>query len=508
MSFNDEEMFEKALSLASKNLFDESIFMFKLISSNLRAKINICVIHDWKKNCENLKNELPNPIGIESDDYMAWYYLGFLFHKINEFDKAIFCLNKCLELKHDFILALIKKGYSLEGAEPHRLDEAINCFKYILSLDTEDVKKNLGEIYHGLGHFLAENDKTRDGIDTMKKAIIEDVGYLPCYGTIHSEAKKYSQAVEIFDDVFTLDGLTRIYGNSLSKDEIKRRLKRIHEKNDLKNEIIFYRGDANWGLGLFEKARDDFETFADYCREIGNSDGLSHAQLYIVKTFLKEKNIFLLRPEDLKKRLDILEKNRFSLYANRYIHRDWEKTIKILTGLLYLSDFLSKGKIEDLYEVECIADSLINVFPNEKLEVVFVSDKPWSPPFKHDFINFTSPDNASDFSFILILLRDILPTTILSLIYKNISSSSIFILCGNPDIDIFSSLDKKSSDILLFSDIEEAKCALLLIGAYEKIKCDLLETVFLFGLTPTTEAPSFSAQTGVLPLLPYKNGSD
>jgi len=508
MSVNEEEMYAKGISLSDEGLFDESIETFRSIHSNLRAKINICLIYDLKKDCDRLKKELPKPSEVDSEDYKVWYHLGFLFHKINEFDNAIYCLDRCLGIKPNFIPALIKKGYSLEGAEPHRLEEAINCFKYVLNLDTEDVKKELGEIYHGLGHFLAESNKTKEGIDYMKKAIIEDVGYLPCYGTLHSEAKKYSQALDIFNDAFTVEGVNRIYGNSLNKNEIRRRQKIIEEKKDLKNEIVFYRGEAYCGLGNFPKAIEDFRTFANYCIETNNHDGLAHAQLYIVKSFLKQANVLLLRPEELEERLKLLEKHKCSLYANRYIHRDWEKTIRILTGLLKLSKFLSKAKIETVEEITNVANSLINVFSDEKLEVMFISDKSKNPPFEHDFINFKSMQDMNHLSFILIQLKESLPTDILSILYRNISDCSIFILCENPNIDLVSILGKKTDNILMFSDVTEIKGALLLIGAYEKIKRDLLETVFLFGLTPTTEAPSFSAQTGVLPLLPYKDNGD
>ncbi len=508
MLVNDEERFAKGISLSTEKPLDESIVAFRSIRSNSRAKINICVIYDWEKDCDRLRQELPNPAEINSEDFKVWYYLGFLFHKINEFDKAIYCLDKCLEIKPNFILALIKKGYSLEGAEHHRLEEAINCFRNILSLNTEDVKKELGEIYHGLGHFLAESKKTKEGIDYMKKAIIEDVGYLPCYGTLHSEAKKYSQALDIFNDAFTVEGLSRMYGNSLDGNEIRRRQRIIEEKKELKNEIIFYRGEAYCGLGNFTKATEDFRTFANYCIETGNNDGLAHAQLYIVKSFLKQANILLLTSEDLEERLEILEKYKCSLYANRYIHRDWGKTVKIITGLLKLSKFLTKAKIETLEEVANVASSLINVFPDEKLEVLFISDTSKIPPFEHDFINFKSVQDMGYVSLILIRLEESLPTDILSIIYKHISDCSIFILCENPNIDLVSILGKKADDILMFSGVEEIKWAMLLIGAYEKIKCDLLETVFLFGLTPTTEAPSFSAQTGVLSLLPYKDSGD
>lgn len=517
MSLNAEKIFNNGLSLYKERQFDEAIESFTKIGSNLRAKINICIIYDTKRDCFKLKDKLPNPFKKKSADYKIWYYLGFLYHKINEFGKAIYSLDKCLEIEPNFIPALIKKGYSLEGTEPHRLEEAINCFQYILNLNTEDVKKELGEIYHGLGHFLAENNKTKEGIEFMKKAIIEDIGYLPCYGTLHSEAKKYSQTEAIFNDALTTEGLARIYGDSLNTNEIKRRLKIINEKKELKNEIIFYRGEAYCGLGNFKKAIEDFQTFSDYCKETDNKDGLAHAQLYIVKSFLKQANILLLKPKDFEDRLKTLEKYDFSLYANRYIHRDREKTIKILKALLKLSNFFTKDKIKVPEDVSVVTNSLSNVFNAEKLDVLFISDNSKTPPFKHDFINFhpfqksKTVENNLEFkqsSLIFIHLRKSLSTDILNIIYKYLSNYSIFVLLENPNIDLTSIFGKKANDILIFSKVEEIKLALVLIGAYEKIKYDLLETVFLFGLTPTTEAPSFSAQTGVLPLLLFKNNSD
>lgn len=513
MSREEKDIFEEGLTLLEKKLYNDALEKFKQIEANIRAKLNICIIHDTKRNSINLKKELPDPTQIESTDYKIWYYLGFLFHKINDFDNAIYCFDKCLELNKDFIHALIKKGYSLEGTEPHRLDEAIECFKYILTIDSEEVRGELGEIYHGLGHYLTESNKPKEGIEYMKRAMIEDVGYITCFGTCHSEQKKYSQALEIFNDALTLEGLKRIYTNSLTDYEIQQRHQIIQENKDLRNEIIFYRGEAYCGLGNFVKAIEDFQHFTSYCRRTNNKDGLAHAQLYIAKSFLKQSNILLLEPRDIKEHLETLKDSPFSLYANRYIHEDWKKTVKILEGLLKLKLLLSNAKTTT-DEIMDVANYLISIFPNEKLNYIFISDKTKTPPIKHDCLNMYSKrnlnksENIKDLSFILVELTNELSTEILSILFKYISFYPIFILNQNMNIDLSYYIGSRVNDTLIFSDIMSLECAVLLIGAYEKIKYDLLETVFLFGLTPTTEAPSFSAQTGVLDILPYNNGEN
>lgn len=511
MSAQEKSIFDEGLSLLQKNLYDDAIEKFQQIGSNIRATLNICIIYDTRRDSINLKKELPKPTQVASDDYKIWYYLGFLFHKINEFNNAIYCFDKCLELNNDFIPALIKKGYSLEGTEPHRLDEAIECFRHILTIDSEEVRGELGEIYHGLGHFLTESNKPNEGIEYMSKAMIEDVGYITCFGTCHSEQKKYSQALEIFNDALTLEGLKRIYGNSLSDYEIQQRHQIIQENADLRNEIVFYRGEAFCGLGNFSKAIEDFQHFATYCKKANNKDGLAHAQLYTVKSFLKQSNILLIEPAEIEDYLRTLEESSFSLYANRYIHKDWERTIGILKGLLKLKLLLSNTRTTSA-EVIRAANYLIEIFPDEKLNYVFISDKPRSTPLTHKSLNlhskwdFNKSDSIENLSFILIDLSDELSTDILSILFKYISVYPIFILNQNLNIDLSSYLGSRVNDILIFSDIPELECAALLIGAYEKIKYDLLETIFLFGLTPTTEAPSFSAQTGVLDILSYNNG--
>lgn len=512
MPREEKDIFEEGLALLEKKLYKDALEMFKQIESNIRAKLNICIIHDTKRDGTNLKKELPDPTQIKSTDYKIWYSFGFLFHKINDFDNAIYCFDKCLELNKNFIHALIKKGYSLEGTEPHRLDEAIKCFQYILALDSEEVRGELGEIYHGLGHFLTESGKPKDGIDFMKRAMIEDVGYITCFGTCHSEQKKYSQALEIFNNALTLEGLKRTYTDlSLTDNEIRRRHQIIQENKNLKNEIIFYRGEAYCGLGNFAKAIEDFQHFTSYCKRIKNKDGLAHAQLYIAKSFLKQSNILLLESSDIKEHLKILKHSPFSLYANRYIHEDWKKTVKILEGLLKLKSLLLKVKTTT-DEIMDVTNHLISIFPNKKLNYIFISDKTETPPIKNDCLNMypkgnlNKNENIKDLSFILVELTNELSTEILRILFQCIPSYPIFILNKNINIDLSYYLASKVNDILIFSDITSLECAVLLIGAYEKIKHDLLETVFLFGLTPTTEAPSFSAQTGALGVLPYNNG--
>lgn len=508
----EKDIFKEGLSLLEKKLYNNALEKFKQIESNIRAKLNICIIHDIKRDGINLKKELPDPTQIESADYKIWYSLGLLFHKINDFDNAIYCFDKCLELNKNFIHALIKKGYSLEGTEPHKLDKAIECFKYILNIDSEEVIGELGEIYHGLGHFLTESNKPKEGIEYMKKAMIEDVGYITCFGTCHSEQKKYSQALEIFNDALTLEGLKRIYtDSSLSDYEIQQRHQIVQENKDLRNEIIFYRGEAYCGLGNFAKAIEDFQHFTSYCRKTNNKNGLAHAQLYIAKSFLKQSNILLIEPKDIKEHLEILKNSPFSLYANRYIHEDWKKTVKILEGLLKLKLLLLNAETTT-DEIMDVTNYLISIFPNEKFNYIFISDKTKTSPIKHDSLNMYSKwnlnkiENIKDLSFILVELTNELSTEILSILFQYSSFYPIFVLNQNMNIDLSSSIGSRVNDILIFSDIPSLECTVLLIGAYEKIKYDLLETVFLFGLTPTTEAPSFSAQTGVLDVLENSNG--
>ena len=512
MSDHAVELFAKAMSFYENGHTAKAIQTFTKIQDNLRAKINVCILYDLLGDPMKLKNALPSTTAVTAEDYREWYNLGFLFHKINEFDNAIYCLERCLSIQPDFIPALIKKGYCLEGTEPHRLEEAIECFESILCLGTEAVRREYGEIYHGLGHFLAECGRVDDGIGYMWKAIVEDVGYLPCYGTLHSEAKRYSQALDIFTSAFSEEGLEKIYRNALQKAEIRRRHNMVQEKKALQNEIIFYRGEAYCGLGDFQRATADFRTFAEYCKRSKNHDGIAHAQLYIAKAFLKQANLLLVTTQELRGHLESLNKHTFSLYANRYIHRDWEKTVKMIEAQLKLKELLMTPQLDDFDQVSGVASALLDACGETPLPVSLLSASVETPPFVHEAIclkpllqsdGHTEERPEGDFPLLVVHVPKQLPTEFINVIYDRIEVSTIFLLSEASEMDLTAAIGKRGEDVLVFTDPGELCAAVLLVAAYERMKRDLLETVFLFGLTPTTEAPSFSAQTGVLPLLSF-----
>jgi tetratricopeptide (TPR) repeat protein len=457
---------------------------------------------------QELFDELPDPEKVKTEDVKVWYYLGFLLHKINRFNDAIICFNQCLKFKENFVPALIKKGYSLEGAEPNRLEEAIECFKYLLELDTEEVRAEIGEIYHGLGHFYTELNKPIEGLSWMRKAMVEDIGYITCYGTCHSEQNKYAQARDIFSNALTLDGLRKILGDDLNDLELRQRHSAINNNKELLNELLFYNGEAYCGIGHYAKAIEYFRNFAKHCEQSQNYDGLAHAHLYIVKANLKKYDLMLLGAEQLKDYLNVLKKHRFSLFANRYIHKDHEKTIMVVERLLSLKGLLQKKSVT-VDEVLQVAEYLINMLPTNTIYYQYVTDIEGDSPLENKFFEqLEMKENLDELlipSFTFIRIQKQVTEKIFSAILQHDSKNPLFILNENVDIDLSVILGSKINEIQEFQKYEELECTALLISAYEIIKNDLLETVFLFGLTPTTEAPSFSAQTGVLDYLPYND---
>lgn len=505
---NSEEIFDSAFKFIECKNFNKALSEFQRLDKDIRAKLNICIIYDIIREGENLISNLPDPSSVDSKDLTVWYSLGLLFHKINEFDNAIICFDQCLKIKPEYIPALIKKGYSLEAAEPHRLEEAIKCFTYILNINSEEVEIDFGEIYHGLGHFYTELGKAREGMSYMRKAMIEDVNYITCYGTCYSEQKKYSQALDIFKNALTREGLKQIYGNDLPVSEISRRYNFVQENEELKNELMFYQGEAYWGIGDYEKAIECFERFKRYCLATQNHDGLAHACLYTTKATLKISNILLTEQnelEDLQKRLT---DNNFSVFANKYIRNDHSKTISIINKLLLLKHLLndyqaSPKKISDA------ANELLSLCNDKTILYHFFSDINTNISFKSSYLCEASFEEMNVFHissprFVICEVHGPLKSTVVQAFFHYLGKLPLVVLKRNSEIDLFEYLGAKVHDLLIFETIEDLESVLLLIGAYEKIKNNLLETVFLFGLTPNTAAPSFSAQTGVLEFLKYK----
>jgi hypothetical protein len=184
----------------------------------------------------------------------------------------------------------------------------------------------------------------------------------------------------------------------------------------------------------------------------------------------------------------------------------------MLAAQLCLRELLLRTEVELLDEVVGVADSLLTACADEPLDIPFVSESPTPGPFEHKAIRLI-PLTAAElveeeydldqWPLILIQLHEQVPTEVIAVIYKYVDTSSIFVLCDADTIDLGRVLGKRADALLSFSAVDELMSAMLVVGAYETMKKDLVETVFLFGLTPTNEAPSFSAQTGVLSLLPY-----
>lgn len=256
--------------------------------------------------------------------------------------------------------ARIYIGYCYEKSE--NFDEAIDLFKNTLSelrsmADISEEYKNLiRELNHGLGHFYNEravfgkvNERSEDLISKdilnaryhMVDALSKKADYYSCYGSLFHECGDYKTA-------------QNIYNEASQKPE-------IIENSELLNELQFYIAQTDASLATNEdeqikQVEDNFKKFEDYCRETFNYDGIVHARIFKIRTFLRKVSFSSNNYRYRKRVTDLLnewyrELTEYSLssYASKSIKKEYNKIRCILNIFMSLySDDRFEWHTEDL----------------------------------------------------------------------------------------------------------------------------------------------------------------
>lgn len=500
---NKQGIFDKAAKHFKDLEYEESLKCFQGIveHGNIYVLINICVVLDWLSRDDELAKNLYKVMkwlkNNDCRDYRIWWIAAFLNHKIQRFKNAIFCINKLIgldipdELK---INALIHKGYCYEAL--YKFDNAIKLFHKILDESTPFMSAKLITVYHGLGHFYNERGNLKGSVSDirraeqyMKKAAELNHTYYTCLGTIHSENKNYHRAIIIFDD-------------ALRKSD-------IHNDDHIRNEILFYKAEALSWIGEYSEAYRLFQKFEKYCEKYNNRDGKAHCVIFTVETKLREQSIFELKLDELKSWITLLQENKPSFYANRAIHDEWQKLKCLLNGLYDLKKFLEGSKkIKDIFD-----DVVLNLQKalNSKIELIVVTDQPdnlykklYRELIKNVLFSLKIIDEeASEDELRLIEENDVIlalffksiPSRIIVWLSRKMEKGSIILWNSLPKINIPPEIEE---NIFVCNDLQYAMRISTLLLVYDEVRKNLIKPVYLFGLAPTLQAPSYSSQTGLI----------
>lgn len=432
-------------------------------------------------------------------DYRVWWAAAFLNHKVQKFEEAIFCIDGMMTLDVSESLkieALIRKGYCLEALR--RFNEAIQLFHQILNDSSyTSIAKLKPEIFHGLGHFYNERGNFRKSISDIKRAeqYMQDAAnlntiYYTCYGTMYSENKNYQKALEIFNEALGMQ--------------------EIQNDKHVRNELLFYKAEALSWVGDYARAYELFDDFEKYCEEENNKDGKVHCIIYKIETTLREMSIFEIELDKIRSWLEVLRRNEPSSYANRSIHEEWKKLNYLLEGLYDLKKFL-EGEVGIDDVMKDIISSFKNAMNLVKIEILVICDMPDTfqsqeklKEFLADEFSFTILSEKSqegdinlleENDVMLVALYSHLSPRFVMWLSEKMRNGTIIMWYDRSKIQIPPEMEEK---VHTCSDLNNAVKIVSLLSAYDRMRKDLIEPIFLFGLAPTTQAPSYSSQTGCI----------
>ena len=210
---------------------------------------------------------------INPKDYLVWWILGHAYKRNNQYDKAIDCFLKVIELgvtydSYDYDWYLENKAY-------------IN-------------KPTYENIWFALGHTYFINGKCKEAIDCYLKSkeINAAPGIDECIGDAYCKMGQYEEAIDYFLTYKATGGLRTIirlanayYSNGQFNEAVKILLKSIEEakKSSVFINNYSYRIDDHYcSLAFLYLMNSDYEKAIDYFLEAVPKDYILEDSKYII----------------------------------------------------------------------------------------------------------------------------------------------------------------------------------------------------------------------------------
>ena len=162
---------------------------------NSRANELLAYLNAAKGNSSIAKDLLVRACSQQDSTPEAFYYLGILFLKSNNFNEAIFNFEKALLISPNFIECLHDLGTAYTNIGNNQ--KAIGAYQKALLLN-----QNIPELFYNLGNTYTEEKMYEDAITSYTKAI-KIASNRPEFwcnrGTILSDVGRYEEAISDFD---------------------------------------------------------------------------------------------------------------------------------------------------------------------------------------------------------------------------------------------------------------------------------------------------------------------
>lgn len=397
---NDEVINALLIMLIDVALYRVFTIIGNLSHGRFLYQLNMCVILDTMiikpdKNTElgtdivSILTEVDEKakLRIDNIDIERIWTLAMLNYKVHLYESSIFFFKKfisaSLKSEEENILSRISHakiyiGYCYEKSED--FNQAIELFEDILSdllskgERNEEDEKLINELNHGLGHFYNERaifghaqNKSNDILEAryhMNEALSKKADYYSCYGSLFHEYGDYQTAQNIFIEA--------------AED------KEIISNNELSSELKFYIAQTDASLSMNEteqikEAEENFKLFEDYCKKTYNYDGIVHARIFKIRTFLRKiclgTNHGTIRKNgiiNIDSWYEELTEYSLSSYASKSIKVEYDKILCILNIFKSLyADSSFEWHMEDLrYYLE----KFMKFLPVEVLKLDFCSE--------------------------------------------------------------------------------------------------------------------------------------
>lgn len=213
----DEIYLYMAYTYENWDKYDEAIGVLKQAleynADNIQALSELAFCCDFNNNDEIIEGFLQQFIDDNPYSYMAWYCLGSIYYKKDQYADALYCLDYAALINEKYIPAHLNMGNIYFVQEMY--DDAIECFQKILELSHDDI---FALCYIANCYKFQEN--TRKAREYYKKAIKVDPAYADAWyglGASYEIDGNYSQAIEYFKKAIDKDKDDHNYWFSLAE---------------------------------------------------------------------------------------------------------------------------------------------------------------------------------------------------------------------------------------------------------------------------------------------------
>ena len=169
---------------------------------------------------------------METKNATDWFIDGYNYGEKGEYQKAIKCFDKSIELAPNNAIAYYNKGLALYNLGKHQ--EAIDCYDIAIKLDPFDA-----DAYNNKGIALRNLGKYQEAIDCYDIAIKLNPDYAKAYcnkGVALDNLGNYEEAIKYYDKSIKLKGAD----NAITYNN--------------KGGLLYYLGEYQKALECYEKA--------------------------------------------------------------------------------------------------------------------------------------------------------------------------------------------------------------------------------------------------------------